>query len=445
MSIQIELPHVGESVTEGVIGKWLKNIGDTVEKYEPLLEVVTDKVNMEVPSPYNGILTAILVDEGAVVPMGTPIAEMDADGVDGGEVSTEPEIKDKTTEISPPASSAGIFLKDVKPVGPTGSGEEPEIPPELLAKLGATETQTPTNNNDKSSKVRYSPVVRKLAAEKNIDLSQVKGTGLGGRVTKEDVMNFNSSADNTQRTTIEKPTSVVINPQEDETELKLTPLRRIIAEIMIKSNDIPQAWSYHEVDVTNLVILRKNIRQQFIQKEGVDITYLPFVIKVVADALKSNPLLNSSWGGDKIIIKNRINLGIAMAAPHGLVVPVIHNADTMSIAGLAKYLKNLIDRALENKLTLDDVQGGTFTVNNTGALGSIVSQPLVNPPQVGILTTEAIVKRVVVNKDGAMAIRDMMNVCMSFDHRVVDGAESGNFMRDVRDGLQKLGEDTIIY
>tara|TARA_B100000530_G_scaffold153070_1_gene96085 strand:+ start:25494 stop:26831 length:1338 start_codon:yes stop_codon:yes gene_type:complete len=445
MSIQIELPHVGESVTEGVIGKWLKNIGDTVEKYEPLLEVVTDKVNMEVPSPYNGTLTAILVDEGAVVPMGTPIAEMDADGVDGGEVSTEPEIKDKTTEISPPASSAGVFLKDVKPVGPTGSGEEPEIPPELLAKLGATETQTPTNNNDKSSKVRYSPVVRKLAAEKNIDLSQVKGTGLGGRVTKEDVMNFNSSADNTQRTTIEKPTSVVINPQEDETELKLTPLRRIIAENMIKSNEIPQAWSYHEVDVTNLVILRKNIRQQFIQKEGVDITYLPFVIKVVADALKSNPLLNSSWGGDKIIIKNRINLGIAMAAPHGLVVPVIHNADTMSIAGLAKYLKNLIDRALENKLTLDDVQGGTFTVNNTGALGSIVSQPLVNPPQVGILTTEAIVKRVVVNKDGAMAIRDMMNVCMSFDHRVVDGAESGNFMRDVRDGLQKLGEDTIIY
>jgi len=445
MSIQIELPHVGESVTEGVIGKWLKNIGDTVEKYEPLLEVVTDKVNMEVPSPYNGTLTAILVDEGAVVPMGTPIAEMDADGVDGGEVSTEPEIKDKTTEISPPASSAGIFLKDVKPVGPTGSGEEPEIPPELLAKLGATETQTPTNNNDKSSKVRYSPVVRKLAAEKNIDLSQVKGTGLGGRVTKEDVMNFNSSADNTQRTTIQKPTSVVINPQEDETELKLTPLRRIIAENMIKSNEIPQAWSYHEVDVTNLVILRKNIRQQFIQKEGVDITYLPFVIKVVADALKSNPLLNSSWGGDKIIIKNRINLGIAMAAPHGLVVPVIHNADTMSIAGLAKYLKNLIDRALENKLTLDDVQGGTFTVNNTGALGSIVSQPLVNPPQVGILTTEAIVKRVVVNKDGAMAIRDMMNVCMSFDHRVVDGAESGNFMRDVRDGLQKLGEDTIIY
>ena len=445
MSIQIELPHVGESVTEGVIGKWLKNIGDTVEKYEPLLEVVTDKVNMEVPSPYNGTLTAILVDEGAVVPMGTPIAEMDADGVDGGEVSTEPEIKDKTTEISPPASSAGIFLKDVKPVGPTGSGEEPEIPPELLAKLGATETQTPTNNNDKSSKVRYSPVVRKLEAEKNIDLSQVKGTRLGGRVTKEDVMNFNSSANNTQRTTIEKPTSVVINPQEDETELKLTPLRRIIAENMIKSNEIPQAWSYHEVDVTNLVILRKNIRQQFIQIEGVDITYLPFVIKVVAYALKSNPLLNSSWGGDKIIIKNRINLGIAMAAPHGLVVPVIHNADTMSIAGLAKYLKNLIDRALENKLTLDDVQGGTFTVNNTGALGSIVSQPLVNPPQVGILTTEAIVKRVVVNKDGAMAIRDMMNVCMSFDHRVVDGAESGNFMRDVRDGLQKLGEDTIIY
>lgn len=445
MSIQIELPHVGESVTEGVIGKWLKNIGDTVEKYEPLLEVVTDKVNMEVPSPYNGKLTAILVEEGAVVPMGTPIAEMDADGVDGGEVDKESEIKEETSpEIIAPVSSAGIFLKDVKPVGPTGSGEEPEIPPELLAKLGSLETQITPQNTDNSNKVRYSPVVKKLAAEKNIDLSKVKGTGLGGRVTKEDVINY-TSIDTAISTTNTKQPPVIINAKEDETELKLTPLRRIIADNMVKSNEIPQAWSYHEVDVTNLVLLRKNIRQNFIQKEGVDITYLPFVIKVVADALKSNPLLNSSWGGDKIIIKNRINLGIAMAAPHGLVVPVIHNADSMSIAGLAKYLKDLIDRASENKLTLDDVQGGTFTVNNTGALGSIVSQPLVNPPQVGILTTEAIVKRVVVNKEGAMAIKDMMNVCMSFDHRVVDGAESGNFMRDVRDGLQKLGEDTIIY
>jgi len=266
-------------------------------------------------------------------------------------------------------------------------------------------------------------------------------TGLGGRVTKDDVLNHKT----TPAITSNSQPSIITNPGNDETEIKLTPLRRIIAENMLKSNEIPQAWSYHEVDVTNLVSLRKNIRQQFFEKEGVDITYLPFVLKIVTDALKANPLLNSSWGGDKIILKNRINLGIAMAAPHGLVVPVIHNADSMSIAGLAKYLKYLIERATTNKLTLEDVQGGTFTVNNTGALGSIVSQPLVNPPQVGIITTEAIVKRVVVNKEGAIAIRDMMNVCMSFDHRVIDGAESGNFMRDIRDGLQKIGEDTIIY
>jgi len=442
MAIQIELPHVGESVTEGIIGKWLKSVGDTVEKYEPLLEVVTDKVNMEIPSPYSGKLIAILVAEGDVVPMGAPIAEMDAEG----DVSNTPQgtiqtIEEPAPEITVPNSTAGVFLKDVKPVGPTGSGEEPEIPAELLEKLGQSQKQTVPTTNNTSNKIRYSPIVKKLAAERNIDLSELKGTGLGGRVTKDDVLNHKT----TPAITSNSQPSIITNPGNDETEIKLTPLRRIIAENMLKSNEIPQAWSYHEVDVTNLVSLRKNIRQQFFEKEGVDITYLPFVLKIVTDALKANPLLNSSWGGDKIILKNRINLGIAMAAPHGLVVPVIHNADSMSIAGLAKYLKYLIERATTNKLTLEDVQGGTFTVNNTGALGSIVSQPLVNPPQVGIITTEAIVKRVVVNKEGAIAIRDMMNVCMSFDHRVIDGAESGNFMRDIRDGLQKIGEDTIIY
>ena len=442
MAIQIELPHVGESVTEGIIGKWLKSVGDTVEKYEPLLEVVTDKVNMEIPSPYAGKLIAILVAEGDVVPMGTPIAEMDAEG----DVSNTPQgtmqtIEEPVSEITVPNSTAGVFLKDVKPVGPTGSGEEPEIPAELLEKLRQSQKQTVPTTNNTSNKIRYSPIVKKLAAEHNVDLSELKGTGLGGRVTKDDVLNHKT----TPAITSNSQPSIITNPGNDETEIKLTPLRRIIAENMLKSNEIPQAWSYHEVDVTNLVSLRKNIRQQFFEKEGVDITYLPFVLKIVTDALKANPLLNSSWGGDKIILKNRINLGIAMAAPHGLVVPVIHNADSMSIAGLAKYLKYLIERATTNKLTLEDVQGGTFTVNNTGALGSIVSQPLVNPPQVGIITTEAIVKRVVVNKEGAIAIRDMMNVCMSFDHRVIDGAESGNFMRDIRDGLQKIGEDTIIY
>jgi len=442
MAIQIELPHVGESVTEGIIGKWLKSVGDTVEKYEPLLEVVTDKVNMEIPSPYSGKLIAILVAEGDVVPMGAPIAEMDAEG----DVSNTPQgtiqtIEEPAPEITVPNSTAGVFLKDVKPVGPTGSGEEPEIPAELLEKLAQSQKQTVPTTNNTSNKIRYSPIVKKLAAERNIDLSELKGTGLGGRVTKDDVLNHKT----TPAITSNSQPSIITNPGNDETEIKLTPLRRIIAENMLKSNEIPQAWSYHEVDVTNLVSLRKNIRQQFFEKEGVDITYLPFVLKIVTDALKANPLLNSSWGGDKIILKNRINLGIAMAAPHGLVVPVIHNADSMSIAGLAKYLKYLIERATTNKLTLEDVQGGTFTVNNTGALGSIVSQPLVNPPQVGIITTEAIVKRVVVNKEGAIAIRDMMNVCMSFDHRVIDGAESGNFMRDIRDGLQKIGEDTIIY
>jgi len=214
---------------------------------------------------------------------------------------------------------------------------------------------------------------------------------------------------------------------------------------MVRSvSQIPHAWSMVEVDVSGLVARRAAVRSDFEQRNGVDLTYLPFIIKVVAESLRENPTLNATWGGDKIILKRRINLGIAVAAPTGLIVPVIHDADRLSIAGLAHALRDLTQRARQNRLTLEDVQQGTFTLNNTGALGSTVSQPIINHPQAAILTTEAIQKRPVVVND-AIAIRAMMNLCMSFDHRINDGAEASGFLQSVKSRLEAIGPDTAIY
>ena len=225
----------------------------------------------------------------------------------------------------------------------------------------------------------------------------------------------------------------------------MTPVRRMIAEAMVRSvTQIPHAWSTVEVDVTNLVALRNQIRTDFEQREGIDLTYLPFAVKAVVASLKEHPTLNAAWGGDKIILKRRINLGIAVAAPQGLIVPVIHDADRLSVAGLASVMSDLVQRARQNKLTVSDVEGGTFTLNNTGALGSTTSYPIINYPQAAILTTEAIQKRPVV-RDDAIAIRSMMNICMSFDHRINDGAESGAFLRAVKSRLEAIGPGTSIY
>ena len=224
----------------------------------------------------------------------------------------------------------------------------------------------------------------------------------------------------------------------------------MIAEAMVRSvTQIPHAWSTVEVDVTRLVAVRGGLRESFQQREGVEITYLPFVIKMVVEALRENPTLNASWDGDAIILKKRINMGIAVAGPEGLIVPVIHDAQQLSIAGLAHRVADLTARARSRRLTLDDVQGGTFTLNNTGVLGSTVSQPIINPPQAAILTTEAIQKRPVVVADStngdAIAIRSMMNVCLSFDHRINDGAESSAFLQSVKRRLEAIDADTPIY
>lgn len=447
MAVVVELPHVGESVVEGVIGKWLAQPGDQLRRFDPLVEVVTDKVTMEVPSPYAGVLTSVLAQEGETVPMGAPIAEIETeDEVSQTPQPATPPPQAAARSAQSPPSTIGYLSKDLQPVGPTGGVM---AGPETTPTDGNPEALP--DSNGPTERRRYSPAVRRLAQEHDIDPESLTGTGMGGRVTREDILKAIEARSSTISTspvsgTRDAPAQGTPGPiGADEEPVPLTAVRRIIAEHMSRSaSEIPHAWSMIEVDVTPLVAHRDRIKDDFRQREGVALTYLPFAIKAVVEALKENPLLNSSWGGDRIILKKRINVGIAVAAPGGLVVPVIHNADSHSIAGLARAAHDVTERARQGKLTLEDVQGGTFTVNNTGALGSIVSQPIINHPQAGILTIEAVQKRPVVIND-AIAIRSMMNVCLSFDHRVADGSESAAFLQAVKQRLEAMGPDTPIY
>ena len=277
---------------------------------------------------------------------------------------------------------------------------------------------------------------------------------MGGRITRDDVMKLIDSraasgipqaAPAPQPAQAPAAPAASPAPEADEEYVPLTPVRRMIAEAMVRSvTQIPHAWSTVEVDVTNLTARRNSLRDSFQQREGVELTYLPFIIKMVVESLKENPTLNATWGGDKVILKKRIHMGIAVAAPEGLIVPVIHDADRLSISGLAHALRDLTTRARERRLRLEDVQGGTFTLNNTGVLGSTVSQPIINYPQAAILTTEAIQKRPVVIND-AIAIRSMMNLCMSFDHRINDGAEASAFLQSVKRHLESISPDMPVY
>ncbi len=420
--VPIELPQVGESVVEGIIEKWLKQPGDQVDKYDPLVEVVTDKVNMEMPAPYSGTLTRILAEEGATIPVGSVIAEMD----------TEDAIADAGSQPQPPQASEtimstmGVLVESNVSLGPTGSPTVEESP-------------APTPAPAAQRRAVYSPVVMRLAAEHDVDLSQVVGTGINGRVTKKDVLKH---LDRAQAAPAPTPVAPVVTGAE-ETIIEPTPKRRIIAQNMVKSaTQIPHAWALMEVDVTGLVELRQAVRSRF-KQQGQDITIFPFIINAVAQSLREHPYLNATWRDEKIVLKNRIHIGVAVSAPSGLVVPVIRDADALSVVAANSQLRALADNARRDALTLEQVQGGTFTLNNTGALGTTVSNPIINYPQAAILSTEAVVQRPVIINN-AIAIRSMMNLCMSFDHRIVDGAEASAFLNAVKARLEAIDPDTPV-
>ena len=386
MPVTVTMPEVAETIVEGTINKWLKQPGDPVERYESIAEIVTDKVTLELPSPATGIMGELLVAEGETVTIDTPIAIIHSD----------------------------VPLELPDPV----SAPEP----------ASTETPAP-NPNGRAA--RHSPLVKRLAEEHGIDLSLIRGTGAGGRITKADVL----QAAETRATT----------PPSMPTDGRIDPVRRAIAQRMTQSaHDIPHVWTMMEVDVSGLVALVKAQKEAFRQREGVNLTYLPFVLQAVARALRSSPEINSSWQDDRIVLKDEINLGIAVARDKGLIVPVLHNADRLSLPDLARQANALAEKARDDKLSPQDVQGGTFTVNNTGALGSILSMPLINPPQAAIMTTEAIVKRPVVTADDAIAVRSMMNLCLSFDHRPLDGHQAVGFLARVKELLEEITSEKLV-
>ena len=409
--MRITLPHVGESVTEAVIERWLKQVGDRVEKYEPLAEVVTDKVSMEMPSPVEGVLTAILVDTGQTIAMGAEIAEIATETDEA--TPTEFAAPQQASSPPQPIDRIGTLVKDATNVGPTGSGGP--------ITTGVESSSPPVG-------ARYSPAVLRLAELHDVDLSLVSGTGHNGRVTRKDVQTYIDTS----------KTAVGPSPERsrDDERIPLTAIRRMIAENMKRSvSEIPEAWSSMEVDVTNIMAARKRVKDDFERREGVRLTPLAFALNAVAESLRANPIVNSTWANDAIVLKGRINLGVAIATDRGLLVPVIPDADRLSVAKLAKAVDLLASKARENKLSLDDVQGGTFTVNNTGALGSVTGKGIINHPQAAILNTESIVKRPVIIGD-AIAIRSMMNICLTFDHRIMDGREAGAFLSDVKRRLE---------
>jgi len=466
MATTITMPQLGETVTEGTVAQWLKKPGDAVEKYEAFVEVSTDKVNAEVPSPVTGIIRELIVKEGETVPTGAPIAIIDdvaADAVPAPNGSASP--SEQVAAAAAPSAEANRQAGDEPvPGGNVGLGG-----PSFNA---SSSNGTSTNGGAAAGPggVRTSPAVRRLAREHQIDLAGVRGTGDHGRITANDILAAAKAgpsagvaatitADNPEYTAAAaqhgaanvsapppapaarpagaKPSYGTAQPGE---LIPLTQARKIIAQRMVDSKrTAPHAWTVVEIDVTNVWKWRTREKDAFERANGVKLTLLPFFIRAAVESLAKFPLMNASFTDEGIQVHRDVNIGIAIAAEANLVVPVIRHADQLSIKGIALAAGELIDRARRNRLTADDLAGGTFTVNNTGANGSILSAPILVPGQTGIVTTEAIVKRPMVRDDDSIAIRSMMNVCMSLDHRVVDGAVASGFLFDLKKRLEAMG------
>ena len=427
MAEPITMPQLGESVTEGTITRWLKAEGDEIEQDEPIAEVDTDKVNTELPSPLAGRLQKLLVSEGTTVDVGAEIALVST-GVEG--TAGSPPREDAATE-GPPEEFPAAHT-EAQPVAPASPvvGSRPASGGNGRAAASAEELRLR----------RSSPVVRRLAAEHGVEISSIPGSGVGGRVTKKDIVGFveEQGAAPEPETAPRRVTAHDGDRVED-----LTGIRRAIAGRMaLSKREIPHAWTLVEVDVTGLVALREREKAAFLEREGVKLTYLPFIVGAAVEALKQNPVLNSVWDGDRILLRKRPNIGVAVDLDGALIVPVIPDADELNLTGLARRIDDAVKRARAGQLGPDDVSGGTFTVNNPGSLGSVASAPIINHPQAAILQAEAIVKRPVVIEDAggdAIAIRSMMNLEVSFDHRVLDGGAALKFLNAIKRRLEGYG------
>ncbi|MGD1053241.1 MAG: dihydrolipoamide acetyltransferase family protein [Candidatus Dormibacteria bacterium] len=527
MALTVSMPQLGESVTEGTIARWLKQPGEPVARYESIAEVASDKVNAEIPAPADGTFGEIIAVEGSVVSVGQPIctieqgagAPVEAPLVAPAAPAAPQAAPAPASQTAPaaapqaaPAAAPGatpvpIAAADVRraAVTPAAAVAEaalsaapqaaPAGPAPATAAPGTSPAATAAADANGAAQQHVTPAVRMLAREQGVDLSAIRGTGIGGRVTKKDVLDHVQSRNEASRaagpapavgvpiavsqgapsaagsapaapvsaggsapaapapsaaTLTPSPTPAAALPslsasaEEGDQLLPMTSVRRAIADHMVRSRQTsPHAWLAVEVDMSRVVRLRERTKAAFRERYGISLTYLPFVARAVVEALRRRPTLNAQWSEAGLVLKHDINLGIAVALEENLVVPVLRNADRLSIAGLAQAMSDLGNRARANRLKLDEIQGGTFTLNNTGALGAVLTQAIINQPQAAILTMDAVIKRAVV-VDDMIAIRPIMNLGMSFDHRLNDGLQAARFLQDVRGQLEGLDEGATL-
>jgi pyruvate dehydrogenase E2 component (dihydrolipoamide acetyltransferase) len=475
-AVDVVMPQMGVSVSEGTITKWAKSEGEPVEADETLLEISTDKVDTEVPSPASGVLRQILAQEGETVAVGTRIAVIAPEGAEVEEAAPpeesppEPPTAEAAEEAASAAGAEGETPTEAKvEEAPPARPSEPPAREERVSAPKPPEAEAPpareepTDGDGRQEGRFVSPVVARIAAEHDVDVSRIEGTGRGGRVTKKDILAFIESgaqapapataepaaapeappAPRPEAPKVEAPAAAAVEPQPGETLEPMTAMRKGIAEHMRRSLDTSaHVTTTFEVDMSKVVAIRAELKKEYAEKHGVKLTFLPFIARATVDAIGKWPWMNAELRGESIVVKSYVNLGIAVALEggKGLIVPVVKNAEEKNLLGMARAIIDVAERARTKKLMPDDVQGGTFTITNPGGFGAIHGTPIISQPQVGILDVEAIVKRPVVveGEDGSdvIAIRPMMNLCLSYDHRLVDGAYAAQFMRDLKTTLQ---------
>ena len=473
MSEEVKMPQMGESIAEGTIVRWLKQVGDSVKRDEPLFEISTDKVDAEIPAPASGVLTEIKAKEGETVAVNSVVAVINGEGSKPAAAEPAAEAASET----PPAPAAKEEPKPAAPAAPAVKDQPKEAAPQRpaaeepavqkpAAPPAERQPRAEAGSVEELRQTRSSPLVRKIAEEHGVDISNIEGTGISGRVTKNDILSF---IENKGAATKAAPASAEARPaaaaapaaparapqplrvpqavegevgpppfaEGDRYEIEpMSLMRRKIAERMVESRRISaHVTSFMEVDFTATAKVRDELKGEYLKRDGVKLTFMPFIIKAVIEGIKKWPIVNASVWGDQIVYKKDINIGVAVALDWGLIVPVVRNADEKSLLGIARAVNDLGERARSKHLRPDEVQGGTFTITNPGVFGGLTGTPIINQPQVAILGVGVIKKRPVVIDD-AIAIRQICLLGLSFDHRVIDGAVADQYLATVRDVIE---------
>jgi 2-oxoglutarate dehydrogenase E2 component (dihydrolipoamide succinyltransferase) len=454
MATNVVMPQMGESIAEGTIVRWIKKVGDSVDRDEPLFEISTDKVDAEIPSPSAGVLTEIKVKEGETVPVNSVVAVIGAAG-------EQPAAGNGSGASAVPAAAVGQPETSIPSTGTAVDNRAAAADARPSAAAAPAETMAPSGpvSKEELRRQKSSPLVRRIAKEHNVDIRQIQGTGISGRVTKNDILGFIESGGSTGspqapgqaqapaaqpaagagRTITIAAQGPVYRPGDRVEIVPMSVMRKKIAEHMVMSaHTSPHVYSVYEVNFGRVTALREKKKAEY-EAAGAKLTFTAFIAKAIVDGLRQFPMVNASIDGENIVYKKDINLGIAVALDNGLIVPVIRNADEKNLLGISRGINDLASRARSKKLNPDEVQGGTFTITNPGIFGALYGLPLINQPQVAILGVGTIEKRAVVIDD-AIAIRPMCNLSLGYDHRLIDGADAGRFLSFIKERLENFDE-----